>query len=95
MVRKRQRLFRYAVDTFIELLEQVTKRKVNYKCNNSDGKLGKFYGYFFQTALVKNLLEKFLEYGIQSWFNDGAIKDYSRQVRFSWIFGKAAIEPLE
>ena len=36
VVQKRQRLFRYAVDTFVELLEQVTKRRVNYKCNNSD-----------------------------------------------------------
>ena len=34
--RKKQRLFRFAVDLFIDLLEQVTKRRVNYKCNNAD-----------------------------------------------------------
>jgi len=90
--RKRQRLFRYAVDTFIELLEQVTKRKVNYKCNNSDTASWENFMDTFSDRIGEEFVRKFLEYGIQSWFNDGAIKDYSRQVRFSWIFGKAAIE---
>ena len=89
---KDKRLFRYAVDTFIELLEQVTKRKVNYKCNNSDTASWENFMDTFSNRIGEEFVRKFLEYGIQSWFNDGAIKDYSRQVRFSWIFGKAAIE---
>ena len=59
MVRKRQRLFRYAVDTFIELLEQVTKRKVNYNVTILIRQVGKILWILFQTVLVKNLLENF------------------------------------
>lgn len=92
VVRKRQRLFRYAVDSFIELLGQVTKRKVNYKCNNADTECWNNFMDTFTDSIGEEFIRKFLEYGVQSWFNDGAIKDYSRQVRFSWIFGKAAIE---
>jgi len=90
MVFKRQRLFRYAVDTFIELLGQVTKRKVNYKCNNSDTECWKYFMSVYP-SVGEDFVRKFVEYGIQSWFNDGSEKDYSRQVRFSWVFGKSAI----
>lgn len=89
--RKRQRLFRYAVDTFIKLLEQVTKRKVNYKCNNSDTACWNNFMNTFSDSIGEEFVRKFLQYGVQSWFNDGSEKDYSRQIRFSWIFGKSAI----
>lgn len=91
VVRKRQRLFRYAVDSFIELLGQVTKRKVNYKCNNADTECWNNFMDTFTDSIGEEFVRKFLEYGVQSWFNDGSEKDYSRQVRFSWIFGKTAI----
>lgn len=92
MVRKKQKLFKYAVDTFVELLEQVTKRKVPYKCNDSDIYSWNNFINTFSDRIGEEFVRKFLEFGIQSWFNDGTEKDYSRQIRFSWIFGKAAIE---
>lgn len=92
MVRKRQRLFRYAVDTFVELLEQVTKRKVNYRCNNGDTACWDNFMDTFSDRIGEEFVRKFAEYGIQSWFNSGAKKDYSREIRFNWVFGKSAIE---
>lgn len=92
MARKRQRLFRYAVDTFIELLQQVTKRRVvNYRCNNSDVSAWNYFTETFPDHIGEEFVLKFLEYGIQSWFNSGTERDYSKSVRFSWIFGKPAI----
>lgn len=92
LVRKRQQLFRYAVDKFIEILEQVTNRRVNYKCNAQDTQSWENFMNTFTDSIGEEFVRNFLQYGIQSWFNDGTEKDYSRQVRFSWIFGKAAIE---
>lgn len=90
--RKRQRLFRYAVDTFIDLLEQVTKRRVDYKCNNAD--TGCWDGFMdnFGDNIGEEFVRTYTMYGIQSWFNDGSEVDYSRRVRFSWLFGKKAIK---
>ena len=90
--RKKQRLFRFAVDLFIDLLEQVTKRKVNYKCNNADTASWNSFVDTFGDNIGEEFVRKFTEYGIQSWFNPGAHRDYSRAVRFSWIFGSAAIK---
>ena len=90
--RKKQRLFRFAVDLFIDLLEQVTKRKVNYKCNNADTASWNSFVNTFGDNIGEEFVRKFTEYGIQSWFNPGAQRDYSRAVRFSWIFGSAAIK---
>ena len=90
--RKKQRLFRFAVDLFIDLLEQVTKRKVGYKCNNADTASWNSFVDTFGDNIGEEFVRKFTEYGIQSWFNPGAQRDYSRAVRFSWIFGSAAIK---
>ena len=90
--RKKQRLFRFAVDLFIDLLEQVTKRRVNYKCNNADTASWNSFVDTFGDNIGEEFVRKFTEYGIQSWFNPGAQRDYSRAVRFSWIFGSAAIK---
>lgn len=91
MVRRRQRLFRYAVDTFIELLQQVTKRKVNYKCNDADTSCWDNFMDTFSDRIGEEFIRKFAEYGIQSWFNSGCKRDYSRDIRFNWVFGKTAI----
>lgn len=83
-------MFRYAVDTFIELIEQVTKRRKNYQCNASDR--GSFDNFLEKYPNVdKEYLRKFIEYGVQSWFNDSVKNDVSR-IRFTWIFGANAIK---
>nr|DAJ27947.1 MAG TPA: hypothetical protein [Caudoviricetes sp.] len=90
--RKIQRLFRYAVDTFVELICQVTKRKrLDYRCNDADTASWRYFMEAFPTV-GEDFIRKFAEYGIQSWFNDGNERDYSRAVRFNWIFGRAAID---
>lgn len=91
MVQKRRKLFRFAVDNFIILLEQITKRKVNYKCNNADTACWDNFMDTFSNSIGEDFIIKFLEYGFQSWFNDGSKEDYSKKIRFSWIFGKQAI----
>jgi hypothetical protein len=45
----------------------------------------------FSDLIGEEFVRKFCEYGIQSWFNSGAKKDYSREIRFNWVFGKTAI----
>lgn len=91
VVRRRQKLFRYAVDIFIELLQQVTKRKVNYRCNDADTACWDNFMDTFTDRIGEEFIRKFAEYGIQSWFNKGTKKDYSREIHFNWVFGKAAI----
>lgn len=92
MNRRRQRLFKYAVDTFILLLEQITKKKHPIKCNDADTKAFENFMDEFTDSIGEEFIRKFLEYGMQSWFNDGSQKDYSRNIRVSWIFGKSAIK---
>ena len=92
MNKKRQRLFRYAVDTLIELLEQITKKKHPLKCNDTDVKSFDAFMDYFGDAIGEDFIRKFLEYGMQSWFNEGSDIDYSRRVRISWIFGASAIK---
>ena len=90
--RKKQRLFRFAVDLFITLLRQVTKREnIPYRCNDADVKA---WNVFIDTFgdIGEEFVRTFTEYGIQSWFNSGSERDYSHSVRFSWIFGGAAIK---
>ncbi len=90
--RKKQRLFRFAVDSFLSLLQQVTKRKrIPYRCNDADVRA---WNVFIDTFgdVGEEFVRNFLLYGIQSWFNSGSERDYSHSVRFSWIFGRAAIK---
>ena len=92
MVQKRQ-LFRYAVDTFVSLLENITKRKnVNYKCNNSDISAWNNFLTVFGENIGENFINDFIEFGFQSWFNSRSEKNYSHDIRFSWLFGKPAIK---
>lgn len=92
-VRKKQRLFRFAVDLFIELLQQVTKRKnIPYRCNDADSVAWDKFVETFGDNIGEEFIRKFVEYGVQSWFNSGSTRDYSRAVRFSWIVGSAAIK---
>ena len=91
--RKKQRLFRFAVDLFIELLQQVTKRKnIPYRCNDADSASWDKFIETFGDNIGEEFIRKFVQYGVQSWFNSGSTRDYSKSVRFSWIVGSAAIK---
>lgn len=95
--RASSRLFRKAVDLFVELLEQIQKRKVNYKCNDADTTAWAKFIEIMESRKVtigEDFVRKFVEYGIQSWFNPDSNKDgrYNFTIRFSWIVGQKAIQ---
>lgn len=93
VVHRGGRLFRFAVDLFIQLLKQVTGRRVvRYACNNADTAAWAAFTAAFPDNIGEDFVRRFCEYGIQSWFNSGVDRDYSRAIRFSWVFGKSAIE---
>lgn len=92
LVRRRQRLFKYAVDIFVEMLEQITKKRSGYQCNKTDISCFEKYMNHFGDNIGEEFVRKYCEYQMQSWFNDGAEKDYGKTIRFSWLFGEKAIK---
>ena len=40
----------------------------------------------------KDFIKKYIEYGLQSWFNSDSEYTQKQNVRFSWVFGKTAIK---
>lgn len=90
MTRKQRRLFRYAVDTFIDLLKKVAKNKCDYRCNDADEQA--FETFLNEYPEVGEIFVRdFLLYQFQSWFNEDSEKDYTHSIRFNWCFGKTAI----
>lgn len=91
-----RRLYRYAVDLFIELLRQVQgKRMKPYRCNDNDtSSWVTFCDYCKENKILvtEEFIRKFIEYGLQSWFNVDTSYTQKQNVRFSWIFGAAAIK---
>lgn len=87
-------LFKFSVDLFEELVAKVTKRpNFKYRCSDQDLKSWEaFVDHYRGRVLTEDFLTKYIEYGIQSWFNKGSEEDYSRRVRFSWVIGKQAIK---
>lgn len=93
MVRRRQRLFRFAVDTFIDLLQQVSgRRRIDYRCSVSDLRSWDIFIDEYGVSVGEDFIRKFVLYGIQSWFNKGSDIDYSKMIRFNWVIGRDAIE---
>lgn len=93
MVRRRQRLFRFAVDTFIDLLQQVSGRKrIDYRCSVADLQSWDIFMDEYGISVGEDFIRKFILFGIQSWFNKSCEVDYSRQIRFNWVIGRNAIE---
>lgn len=89
---RKNKLYRYAVDTFIKALEQTTNRTVNYKCNKQDTASWETFTNEFDEYIGEDFIRKFIEFGFQSWFNDSVKEDKTYKIRFSWIFGKSAIQ---
>lgn len=91
-----RRLYKFAVDLFIEMLTQVQgKRSKAYRCNNNDTSAwNNFCEYYTEkkVAITEEFIRKFIEYGMQSWFNVDIDYTQRQNVRFSWIFGYKAIE---
>ena len=91
-----RRLYKYAVDLFIELLTQVQgKRSKPYRCNDADTNAWRDWCAYYEERGVRigeDFIRRYIEYGLQSWFNDSMTETQKYNVRFSWVFGKAAIK---
>lgn len=93
VVPKKRILYRYAVDIFIALLNQVQYRVKEYRCNDQDVRSwNAFVEYYKNTNIGEDFIRKFAEYGIQSWFNSDMNAVQKHRCRFSWVFGSAAIK---
>jgi len=93
MNRKQQKLFRTAVDLFINLAKQVTKRKtMNYQCTDADVKSFEMFLEEFGDDIGENFLREFGEFNIRFFFTDDEKQyDNSRSIRFNWVYGKSSI----
>lgn len=85
-------IFRYAVDSFVEHVKAATARHtMNYRCNDADIKAWNHWcERYGVTSVGENLVDQWLEFAMASWFDKEAPADYSRKIRFSWVFGEAA-----
>lgn len=96
IVPKNRSLYRYAVDTFSDLLSQVQERSAAYRCNDVDVKCWNAFVEEFSkregVTITKGFIHDFTEYGIQSWFNPDVGVGDKQRVRFNWIFSRKAIE---
>ena len=92
MVRRRQKLFRYAVDLFVDLVAQVSgRRRVDYQCNVNDLRSWDIFMDEYGVSVGEDFIREFILYGIQSWFNDSSNIDYGYMIRFNWCVGRKAI----
>lgn len=94
-MKKSEELFRMAVDAFVEELRERTGRpRFDYRCNSQDRRA---WGAWLEAVggevkVGPDLIRDYILWGFQSWFNPSSPRDYSRSVRFSWVFGKRAVE---
>lgn len=95
-IMKNKRLYRFAVDLFIEMLTKIQgKRMKPYRCNDNDTRSWIIFCDYFteqKIAVTEELVRKFIEYGMHSWFNEDTEYTVRQNVRFSWIFGNNAIK---
>lgn len=87
-----RKLFRFAVDLFIENLQRVTHRaKVNYRCNDTDVKGWEYFRTVYP-EVGEEFIRDYVAYGMHSWFGKDMEGDFSRTIRFHWIFGKMGVK---
>lgn len=93
VIPKKRILYRYAVDIFVALLNQVQHRCKDYRCNDQDVRAwNSFVDYYSNTNIGEDFIKRFAEYGIQSWFNPAMNEIQKHRCRFAWIFGLPAIK---
>ena len=86
-----RKLLRYAVDSFVTILEQISGKCCRYRLNKVDEiSFYKFLNVF--DGVGEEFIRMFLEYQFQSWFNKGTDIDYSHTIRLSWMFGEKAVK---
>jgi hypothetical protein len=95
VIPKKRSLYKYAVDTFVDLLNKVQSRVKSYRCNDLDIVCWNAFVKFYDdrdVCIGKDFIKSFIDYGIHSWFNSSTDDIHKYNVRFSWIFSKKSIE---
>lgn len=83
-----RRLYRLSVDTFVSILRTIKgKPSFTYRMTDADvAGWDAWVTWVGADRVGEDLIRRWAEYGFQSWFNDGAVKDYNHAVRYNWIF---------
>lgn len=90
---KKITLYKYSVDYFLFLLKRISPTS-KVSCNDKDINSWNNFIDFYKERVDKNFLKIFIEFQMQSWFNDYE-KDYKHSIRFNWVIGKNAIARWE
>lgn len=90
---KKRTLYRFAVDTFVELLSELQHRIKEYRCNDNDVRCwNAFVDCFKDVNIGKDFIVKFCQFGMQSWFNEDMSDEQKYQCRFSWVFSSKSVK---
>ena len=94
--RKSQRLFRYAVDEFRNIMSQCQERDVFYDCNDKDtAAWNKFVEEFEKrkTILGEEFVKNFVQFSANFWLKQETKdkRSYLSKIRFQWIVASPAI----
>lgn len=81
-------LFRYSVDLFTDFLRKIKNNsKFVYRITDRDvAGWDAFVNYWGAARVGRDLIQRWTEYGFQSWFNSGTVKDYNHAIRYNWVF---------
>lgn len=83
-----RRLYRFSVDTFVFILRTIKGQpSFTYRMTNADvAGWDAWVDWAGVDKIGEDFIRRWAEYGFQSWFNDGTVKDYNHAVRYNWIF---------
>lgn len=96
MNRKQKRLFRYAVDTFVQILSKITNRKfVKYKANDKDTVGFEYWLEYFGSNVGEEFVKRFLEFSCTNYLDKSRSVDVYRNARVFWFFSKEMIRRWE
>lgn len=90
-----RRLFRESVDIFVSMLRQI-KNQPRFQYRVTDADTAGFDAWAEAIGADKigpDFMNRWAQYQFQSWFNDGATRDYNHAIRYNWIFnGGSAVK---
>lgn len=96
MNRKQTKLFRFAVDLFIEIIEKVSKRpKVKYQANDKDTEAFENWFEYFGANVGEEFMKRFLEFQMTWYFDENREVKLYWNARLQWFLSKEAIRRWE
>ena len=83
-----RRLYRLSVDTFVSILRTIKGQpSFTYRMTDADvAGWDAWVAWVGADKVGEDLIRRWAEYGFQSWFNDGSVKNYNHAIRYNWIF---------